>query len=840
MLYLLQHLRGSPLRLAEGFPLTDESFFDVIDLLEQRYGDRTTLQNALMQDVIDLPTPTMKPEDLQLFHDKAFRTIRNLRLLGPGFGPDTLLVQILLGKLPPEMRMKILQNRDLATLDANSLLKGVREFLSLIERTANSGIHLQHRPQEAKTALWSGPPGSFNQQNQPRNQGRPNTRHAQSDHHFYVAEFSTSSCAFCFEGHWANGCTAYTTAEDRIRRAVELDLCFFCLGRNHGSTKCHKRINRPRSRKSMVHGALHPRRPKPLPPVRNPSPFAAGVMDGLFTAGVASLGLPESVNFLNNGVPDAISPPIGTVPQVVEQPAVLGVRSAQKCEALIGNSTSKTTVSPERTAPGQGGTPRPTASSEARSQNPQGATAYGDEESLLAPRQTLSADNDSRTKTMRDASRDGLRTGSPDGGNRTPDGGSDLHSNEEVLIHRSSEATTCRASEPPASTSKRFTNVGYTAQPTPNSTSAVLLECIEVLASAPADEIGTLSMRIKRNEDQLTLNRCPGQREVIVFFDSGCSQTCVSRRLMESLRLPLKRQRILHVNSFGSRPPAAVEGTDTTITLWTTDYRPITFDAIALETTASQVTTALVEQTDLPLLNLGFSTIRPIRLQPGIVIGQDLVHLFDRQVLPRLPHGFYVVETNIGTAIGGAGQLSAARSSGPFRHLPLGSPALCRAGPQDQESHRLLLERSPSSSVPRQCDNDTRTPPPPGMSNLVAHQDDPSPTRKPIQLVSDRTEPPLLPMPNSGNSSYAGPTVPHEADFYFCGLAEVLLLSKENNSTEISAKRRTLPCQEDHPPQEAQNPLDTTEPPLRATTTTEVSTANSAPTDFVRPPIDQT
>ncbi|KAH7712881.1 hypothetical protein AAVH_19791 [Aphelenchoides avenae] len=137
-----------------------------------------------------------------------------------------------------------------------------------------------------------------------------------------------------------------------------------------------------------------------------------------------------------------------------------------------------------------------------------------------------------------------------------------------------------------------------------------------------------------------------------------------------------------------------MEGTGTTIALWTTDYRPITIDAIALETIAPQVTTAVVETTDLPLLYLGFLPIRPLRVQPDIIIGQDLIHLFDRQAQPNLPHGFYVVKTNIGTTIGGAGQPSAASACGPFRRLPLGSPALCRSGPQVQETPRPLPEDS--------------------------------------------------------------------------------------------------------------------------------------------------
>ncbi|KAH7712879.1 Pao retrotransposon peptidase family protein [Aphelenchoides avenae] len=88
LLHLLHHLRGEPLRISEGFPIADESYFDVIDFLEQKCGDKTVLKNILTQDVINLHSPKMKREELQEFHDKAFRTICQLRQLGPGHGPD--------------------------------------------------------------------------------------------------------------------------------------------------------------------------------------------------------------------------------------------------------------------------------------------------------------------------------------------------------------------------------------------------------------------------------------------------------------------------------------------------------------------------------------------------------------------------------------------------------------------------------------------------------------------------------------------------------------------------------------------------------------------------------
>ncbi|KAH7712880.1 hypothetical protein AAVH_19790 [Aphelenchoides avenae] len=341
-----------------------------------------------------------------------------------------MLVQFLLGKLPNAMKLKLFENRDPATLDANAILKGVRDHLSNLDRARSSGLTFHHGTKENSTTAWSSPPGSFDQQNRTRQNFKPASNNPQ----FYVANFSTKSCSFCNEGHAAIDCTTYATADDRTKRALELNLCLLCLEGDHGLRLRELLFGR----KPAYHETLHRNVMPPSLPVRAPSPFTAGEVDDLSTDGVTGNGLPGSAYFLTNGVLDAISPPIGTVPHVVEQPTATRARSARS-EPFNGSSTSETTVSPERTAPGQGGTPRATASSGTRSQNPQGATACGDEERLFTHRQHLSADNGSRTKTALGTSGENLRTGSPVRGNRATGGGRDLRSNEEVLIHNRNE-----------------------------------------------------------------------------------------------------------------------------------------------------------------------------------------------------------------------------------------------------------------------------------------------------------------------------------------------------------------------------------------------------------------
>ncbi|KAH7721644.1 hypothetical protein AAVH_10818 [Aphelenchoides avenae] len=76
---------------------------------------------------------------------------------------------------------------------------------------------------------------------------------------------------------------------------------------------------------------------------------------------------------------------------------------------------------------------------------------------------------------------------------------------------------------------------------------------------------------------------------------------------------------------------------------------------------------------------------------PDLLIGQDMVHLFDRRLEPSLPIGFYVVHTFMGPTIGGASRsITSLTKAFPSSIRPGALPATEDADLAENSSRRLL------------------------------------------------------------------------------------------------------------------------------------------------------
>ncbi|KAH7680437.1 hypothetical protein AAVH_41188, partial [Aphelenchoides avenae] len=169
---------------------------------------------------------------------------------------------------------------------------------------------------------------------------------------------------------------------------------------------------------------------------------------------------------------------------------------------------------------------------------------------------------------------------------------------------------------------------------------AVLHECLAVTAMNPATK---------------------KSRRAVIIFDSGSSSSQVSSKLAHLLDLPHGETRVQNVSIFGSMTPMAVYGFRTFLVLCSVHGRRLHVNVTALDCIVPSVRTALVRDADLPTLRSGDSRPTPTREMPDLLIGQDLVHLFDRRLEPTLPSGYYIVTTCLG-------RLSEASLSHP-RHL---------------------------------------------------------------------------------------------------------------------------------------------------------------------------
>ncbi|KAL5009110.1 hypothetical protein ScPMuIL_014691 [Solemya velum] len=131
--YLMAQLQGEASQCIAGLPLTSANHQQAIDPLTERFGQHHKIITACMQSLIDLPSPK-NSNGLKYFYDRMETYIRNLQSLGQcqdSYG--TLLIPIIIGKLPADVRRNIMRDNGSDKWELNSLRERIRKEICIQE-----------------------------------------------------------------------------------------------------------------------------------------------------------------------------------------------------------------------------------------------------------------------------------------------------------------------------------------------------------------------------------------------------------------------------------------------------------------------------------------------------------------------------------------------------------------------------------------------------------------------------------------------------------------------------------------------------------------------------------
>ncbi|KAH7694478.1 Pao retrotransposon peptidase family protein-like, partial [Aphelenchoides avenae] len=261
LMYLIQYLRGEPLHLADRLQYTDENYFAVIDLLEERYGDKHRLKNLLIQDLIDHPPPpSTKLSDMTRFHDDIFQLVSDLR---PFRGthmdePSDPLAEVLLGKLPFGIRWRLFKEAACTTdLNLDGLLSGLNHLIRQTRLAAFPGPcftadgrsdedpdTICRKEKDASSShtsnddsLAESMDGSYEEKVDEAAELTAVAENASTEEHLKERR----TCPLCGLLHTAARCTSFTTINRRLRRIQKLELCLLCLREGHRAVTCPRR-----------------------------------------------------------------------------------------------------------------------------------------------------------------------------------------------------------------------------------------------------------------------------------------------------------------------------------------------------------------------------------------------------------------------------------------------------------------------------------------------------------------------------------------------------------------------------------------------------------------------
>ena len=223
--YLKAQLQGDASRAIAGLPLTEANYDHAIALLTQRYGQSHKIVQAHMQALLEINIPTNTLSSLQLYYDTIESHIRGLAALGKteeSYG--TMLVPIILGKLPSDVRRNLAREHGNAEWTISQVKEAILKEISILEcglPSSKGGVFDVYNS-TITTTLHASTNG---RQLQPPHQGN-----------------KKNTCVFCKGPHFSARCDVVRDAQQRLDIVRKGKHCFNCLGHHRVSQLVLKRI----------------------------------------------------------------------------------------------------------------------------------------------------------------------------------------------------------------------------------------------------------------------------------------------------------------------------------------------------------------------------------------------------------------------------------------------------------------------------------------------------------------------------------------------------------------------------------------------------------------------
>ena len=226
--YLKSLLHGDASQTIAGFSMTNTYYAKAISLLQERYGQTHKIIQTYVQALLDIPPPLNTVDSLRNYYDKMETYVRGLESLGQT--DDTygsLLVPIILNKLPGEIRKNLAREHRSTNWLLSDLRRVISDELSIME-TGKSTEKLE-TPMASAAFLTNA------RETKPAYKRTEQTADGPKQ--------NTKACAFCKKhDHASINCTKFKTATDRLSIVKRDRLCFNCLGR-HRIADCKSKSN---------------------------------------------------------------------------------------------------------------------------------------------------------------------------------------------------------------------------------------------------------------------------------------------------------------------------------------------------------------------------------------------------------------------------------------------------------------------------------------------------------------------------------------------------------------------------------------------------------------------
>ncbi|CAC5365412.1 unnamed protein product [Mytilus coruscus] len=139
--YLKSQLGGEASHTINGFALTNANYKEAVNVLQERYGQSSKIIQAHMKALLDITPASTDLASLHVFYDRLEASVRVLEALGQSQDTyGTLLVPIILSKLPGEVRQHLAREHGSSTWTLSDLRKSIQKEINIIEAGQDYGI----------------------------------------------------------------------------------------------------------------------------------------------------------------------------------------------------------------------------------------------------------------------------------------------------------------------------------------------------------------------------------------------------------------------------------------------------------------------------------------------------------------------------------------------------------------------------------------------------------------------------------------------------------------------------------------------------------------------------
>ena len=212
--YLRPLLEGTAYEAIAGLSLSALNYSEAVRILNKRFGNKQLIISKHTESLLAVNSVASDHhlQDLRKLYDQSESNIRSLKALG--VEPESygaMLSSVLLGKLPPDLRLIISRTVSTDELNVEHILETFERELVARERASNSVPHQARRT---------------------HNQGRTPTTS------FLAGAQGSPECAFCGRSHNSVNCETVSDVDARKRILRNDGRCFNCLRKRHLSRNC--------------------------------------------------------------------------------------------------------------------------------------------------------------------------------------------------------------------------------------------------------------------------------------------------------------------------------------------------------------------------------------------------------------------------------------------------------------------------------------------------------------------------------------------------------------------------------------------------------------------------